>query len=180
MVAYAITDPSTLNFQTLAEDIRRFSQRAGMIVYRDQSTLNYAENANSFLEETANHAFQQVLLHADYQLAHRLKADGVHLQSTQFDKIAKAKALGLFVVISTHSLEEALKAEALGADKVTFSPIFPTPNKGKPKGVVALQKVVERLSIGVIALGGVVSQNEILLCRESGAEGFASIRYFMR
>ena len=178
MIAYAITDPSTLNFQTLKKDIEYFSQKANIIVYRDKSTEHYAKNAALFLKEACKYTFQKILLHTDYKLAYRLKADGVHLKSTQFEHIKKAKALGLFVVISTHSTKEALQAQNLGADMISYSPIFKTPNKGKPKGLKALQLLVNKLSIPIIALGGIITQEQIDLCKESGAIGFASIRYF--
>ena len=178
MIAYAITDPSTLNFNTLQSDIKCFAQKADMIVYRDKLTSNYANNAKKFMLETKKYSFHKILLHTDYRLAHKLKADGVHLNSTQFNDIAKAKALGLFVVISTHTIEEALYAQKVGVDMLTFSPVFSSPNKGEPKGVEELKKVVSALSIAVIALGGVVTREQIDLCEVSGALGFASIRYF--
>ena len=178
MIAYAITDPSTLNFNSLSSDVQHFAQKADMIVYRDKLTTDYQKNASLFLAEAKKYNFFKILLHNYYKLAHKLKADGVHLTSSQFSDIQKAKVLGLFVVVSTHSLEEALEAQKLGADLVTFSPIFSTPNKGEPKGVEELRKVVSKLSMGVIALGGIVSIEQIEACRNSGAFGFASIRYF--
>lgn len=178
MIAYAITDPSTLNFQTLDTDLKRFVSKADMIVYRDKSTDNYAVNAEQFIQEAKKYSFQKILLHTDYNLAHILKADGVHLKSTQFEDIKKAKALGLWVVISTHTFDEALEAQALGADMISFSPIFKTPNKGEPKGVKVLEELVSLVSIPVIALGGIVNPKQVALCEESGAKGFAAIRYF--
>ena len=178
MIAYAITDPSTLNFQTLEQDIERFAKKADMIVYRDKSTIMYAEKAKRFIDECKKYSFQKVLLHTDYELAHELNADGVHLKSIQFDEIKKAKALGLFVVISTHTKEETLNAQNLGADIITYSPIFFTLNKGEPKGVKELKQLTALLDIPVIALGGIVSEEQIDLCEQSGAKGFASIRYF--
>ena len=180
MVAYAITDSSTLNFNSLTSDLKRFAQKADMIVYRDKITNIYNQNASLFLTEAKQHNFSKILLHSNYKLAHKLKADGVHLTSSQFSDIQKAKDLGLFVIISTHSLYEALEAQKLGANMVTFSPIFATPNKGKPKGIEKLRKIVSYLSIGVIALGGIVSSEQIEACEESGAYGFASIRYFSK
>lgn len=178
MIAYAITDPSTLNFDILESDMKRFSVKADMIVYRDKANANYAENAKIFIREARMYKFSKILLHTDYLLVHKLKADGVHLKSTQFPDITKAKALGLFVVISTHTFDEALKAQKLGVDMITFSPIFTTPNKGEPKGLTVLKEVISMLSIPVIALGGIVTQEHIDSCEENGARGFASIRYF--
>ena len=82
------------------------------------------------------------------------------------------------MVVSTHTLEEALKAGALGADMITFSPIFKTPNKGEPKGVAELKRVALSLHIPLIALGGILSEEQVALCQQHGAKGFASIRYF--
>ncbi|CAA6815041.1 MAG: Thiamine monophosphate synthase [uncultured Sulfurovum sp.] len=178
MIAYAITDPSTLNFETLVTDIKRFASKSDMIVYRDKATENYALNAKQFMLEAQKHMNVNTFLHTDYKLAKKLHADGVHLQSTQLNDIVKAKALNLLVVVSTHSLEDALEAQYLGADMLTFSPIFDTPNKGKPQGLKALTHMVSLISIPVIALGGIISEKHISLCEEHGAEGFASIRYF--
>jgi len=176
MIAYAITDPSTLDFTTLQDNLTTISAHANMIVYRDKHTINYAQNAKIFLLYAKN--FDKVFLHTDYLLAAKLGADGVHLKSTQFTDIKKAKDLGLFVVVSTHTEEEAKQAELLGADMITLSPIFDTPNKGKPIGLSLLELVVSRLKIPVIALGGILSEEQINACIKSGAKGFASIRYF--
>jgi thiamine-phosphate pyrophosphorylase len=118
------------------------------------------------------------MLSGEVELSKELGFYGVHLRSDQFDKIADAKELRLFTVISTHSIEEIESAYELGADMVTFSPIFASPNKGEPKGVDELKMAVNSSPIEVIALGGIISQREIELCREAGAKGFASIRYF--
>ncbi len=58
----------------------------------------------------------------DYRLANQLNANGVHLTSMQFNQIADAKRVGLFVTISTHSIKEIERAPRLGADAVTFKP----------------------------------------------------------
>jgi thiamine-phosphate pyrophosphorylase len=178
MIAYAISDSSTLNFKTLEIDMKRFSSKADMIVYRDKSNQNYAQNAKKFLTQARRYPFVKILLHSDYILADKLGADGIHLKSTQQHLIVKAKELGLFVVVSTHSKEEALMAQEFGADMITFSPIFDTPNKGEPKGLNALNHVASMVDIPLIALGGILTKEQIVLCQKNGAEGFASIRWF--
>ena len=82
------------------------------------------------------------------------------------------------VVISTHTHDEIYIAEAMGADYVTYSPIFATPNKGEPKGVEDLKEIVNMTDIAIFALGGIVSEKEVDALRENGVFGFASIRYF--
>jgi thiamine-phosphate pyrophosphorylase len=87
--------------------------------------------------------------------------------------------LGLFVIFSAHSIDDAQRAEVLGADMVTLSPIYETPNKGEPIGTGGLGKVVVALHIPVIALGGILDKEKIEACQNAGASGFASIRYFV-
>jgi thiamine-phosphate pyrophosphorylase len=180
MLAYAISDPSTLSFEHLSEDLQRFSRLASMIVYRDRLTPNYNDNAKLFLETTKHFDFDKVLLHGDVELACKLKADGVHLRSDQFELIAEAKSCGLFTVASAHSLEELLDLQERGADMATLSPIFATPNKGKPLGVNILKTLKAELDMPIIALGGILGDEQIQACKTAGFAGFASIRYFTR
>lgn len=178
MTVYAITDPSTLNFTTLEDDLNHFVTQANMIVYRDKTCKEYAQNAKTFLAHAKN--FDRVLLHINYLLASELQADGVHLTSKQLDTIPKAKDLNLFVIASTHTRDEALKAEAMGADMITFSPVFDTPSKGNPVGIEVLSEIVSCVDIPILALGGILTQAQIDSCVDVGAKGFASIRYFER
>ena len=176
MIAYAITDPSTLDFNTLARDLERFSQKATMIVYRDKKSD--CMHAVDFVQSAKGFDFDKVLIHGDYTLASSAEADGVHLTSMQLGDIPAAKAKELFVVVSTHTIEELKKAEKLGADMATFSPVFETPGKGVPLGVDVLKHMTSQVKIPILALGGVVTEDQVAACERSGAIGFASIRYF--
>jgi thiamine-phosphate pyrophosphorylase len=147
-------------------------------LYRDKSNPNYATQAEHFVEVCAQFEGLKAIIHQDVTLASKLKAYGVHLTSTQFGEIQKAKELGLEVIISTHSEEEVVNAEREGADYVTYSPIFATPNKGEPKGIEELQRVLQERKIKVFALGGIVAQEEVDAVGKTTAYGFASIRYF--
>jgi len=102
----------------------------------------------------------------------------VHLTSTQFDKIEYAKSLGLEVIVSTHTHDEVLQAQDLGADAVTYSPIFSSPGKGEPKGVEDLKELLNKCSVKVFALGGIVDEKQVSEIEKTQAYGFASIRYF--
>jgi len=85
----------------------------------------------------------------------------------------------LYVIISTHTHEEALKAQTLGADAITYSPIFPSPNKGEPKGLEDLKEIVDKIEIPIFALGGITTEEQVNTVLATGAYGFASIRYFI-
>mgnify|MGYP002713170530 CR=1 FL=1 len=148
------------------------------VLYRDKHNPHYETQAHHFVEVCRQFMDVKSFIHQDVDLAHELEATGVHLTSEQFDKIKYAKSKNLEVIISTHTLDEVKKAQELGADASTYSPIFSTPNKGEPKGVKDLKNVVESVDINVFALGGITTQKEIQEVKKTGAYGFASIRYF--
>ena len=148
-------------------------------LYRNKEREDYALKAEEFVQMCKQIPSLKAFLHQDYRLACKLNAAGVHLTSTQFETIEKAKKAGLEVIISTHTYEEVLKAQNLGADYVTYSPIFATPNKGKPKGIEDLKKVLVKTDMKVFALGGIINEEQIKQIDEAGAYGFASIRYFL-
>jgi len=179
MLSYAITDPSILNIQSnLDSYLKHTSKIADMVLYRDKNNQDYGYSASIFIDRAREYPFDRVLLHRDILLADKLKADGIHLSSNQFNEIECAKDRGLFTIISTHSIEEALKAQDLGADAVTLSPIFYSPHKGKPLGIEYLEEAIDRVDIPIIALGGIVTQEHIEEIKKTTAWGFASIRYF--
>lgn len=183
MKSYLITDPS---FYGSSRDALESSLTAvfsqtipDFALFRDKQTADYPALAQSFIRVCRSHGISKVLLHGDYALASALGADGVHLTSKQFDEIGEAKNLGLYVVISTHTHAEALKAQESGADAITYSPIFLSPNKGDPKGLEDLKEIVDKIRVPIFALGGITTQEQINSVSTAGAYGFASIRYFI-
>ena len=79
-----------------------------------------------------------------------------------------------------HNEEEIYKALKFGADAVTYSPIFYTPDKGNPKGLEDLNEKVAKINIKIIALGGIISDEDIAKIKSTDAYAFASIRYFIK
>lgn len=61
--------------------------------------------------------------------------------------------------VSVHSLEEALAAQKLGADTVTYGHIFTSPCKLglPPRGTAALDEIVRACTIPVYAIGGITA-----------------------
>jgi len=177
--SYLITDPSfyTTDFKTL--ELVLTTYQPNFALYRDKETQDYVQHAEQFLECCSPFTSVKPMLHGNVDLAFTLSAYGVHLTSLQFGEIKKAKEVGLFTVISCHSEKEMLEAEKLGADAVTFSPVFSTPNKGEPKGLAELQRMVDKINIPIIALGGITTEKEVKAVESTGCYGFASIRYFV-
>jgi len=89
-------------------------------------------------------------------------ADGVHLGQTDLP-VAAARRLApdLIIGASSHSLEEALAAQAAGASYVNIGPIFPTPTKPDAifLGVEAISRIAPFLKIPWSAMGGINQGN---------------------
>ena len=183
--SYLITDPADYGNTpcTLSSNLERsFSKhRIDMVCFRDKETKDTKALAKSCLETARKHNIEKVLINGDIKLALELGFDGVHLTSSQFDQIETARKNNLFTLISTHSEDEIKLAKDLGADAVTYSPIFYKENKGEPKGCEKLDKMVKRYQnekFFIIALGGIITQEHIEKIKKTEAKGFASIRYF--
>jgi len=109
-------------------------------------------------------------------------AAGVHLggQSMPPNAVRASTLKGFLMGVSCHSLDDALKAEAAGADYVLLGPIFETPSKlayGPPLGLDKLRQVAGSAKVPVLALGG-ISVERVKACIEAGASGVAGIRLF--
>ena len=107
---------------------------------------------------------------------------GVHLttRSLTADVVRHAFGQEMLVAASTHNLEAAVAAESGGADFAVFGPVFETASKrqyGPPAGIEALRAIANRLTIPVLALGGITLAN-FRLALNAGAAGIAGISLF--
>lgn len=179
---YLITDPffytsePSLVVQKLLHVKASF--KPDYICLRDKMTPDYTSLAKAVAASSLQDATTKLYLHTDFKLAHALGCSGVHLPSNALHVIDQAKALGLEVIASTHTLEEIEEAETRGADAITLSPIFSTPNKGKPLGLEKLKEINAKIHLHCFALGGIITPDHVKACEEAGAYGFASIRFF--
>ncbi|MGH2574619.1 MAG: thiamine phosphate synthase [Ignavibacteria bacterium] len=106
-------------------------------------------------------------------------ADGVHLGKEDIPVSEARKLLGRNKIIggTAHNVKEALQVEKDGVDYIGFGHIFPTLTKLKttqPQGLERLAEVIRLISIPVLAIGGINTENvnKVIL---SGAYGVALI-----
>jgi thiamine-phosphate diphosphorylase len=107
------------------------------------------------------------------------EADGVHLGKDDFPIPLARRLLGRDMIIggSAATIEEAGICLSEGADYVGFGPVFPTASKddaGPVSGIEALEQVVKRIPLPVIAIGGIDEKN-IPAVLKAGARGIAVI-----
>jgi thiamine-phosphate pyrophosphorylase len=120
------------------------------------------ELAEKFREVTSR-AGVLLIINDRVDLALAVDADGVHLGQGDLPiPAARRIAPDLILGASTHSLEQALEAEKLGADYINIGPIFPTETKGSLTtflGPDAISEIGPQVNIPFTVMGGINSDN---------------------
>jgi len=129
---------------------------------KDYSTRVLYELALRFREITAG-ADVLLIINDRLDIALAVEADGVHLGQDDLPlKAARKLAPELLIGISTHSPEEALQAQADGADYINIGPIFPTKTKmgvGHALGPDAIALFQKNIEIPFTVMGGINESN---------------------
>lgn len=90
-------------------------------------------------------------------------AEGVHVGQDDLSVAEARAAAGREVIVgkSTHSLEQAMAAEAEGADYIGFGPLFATPTKPgrEAVGLDGIVDVHRAVSLPVFCIGGIKPDN---------------------
>jgi hydroxymethylpyrimidine kinase/phosphomethylpyrimidine kinase/thiamine-phosphate diphosphorylase len=118
------------------------------------------------------------IVNDDVRLAAELRADGVHLGQDDGEVAGARLALGhdAIIGVSTHSVAEAVRAEADGADYIGFGAMYPTGSKDVRflPGPDILAQARKRVRIPMVAIGGVNRDNAARVI-DAGADAVAVI-----
>jgi thiamine-phosphate pyrophosphorylase len=154
-ISYFISDPTLKH--SISSIFKKYNPT--FVCFRDKVNQNIKQSAKTFLKIAKENRIDFVMINNNLDLALELNFDGVHLTSKQFDKIEEAKKYSLLVLISCHTQKEIELAYKLGADGVTYSPIFFKENKSEPKGIEDLKNIVklyQKENFIIIAFGGII------------------------
>lgn len=176
---YLVTDPMRDHIKTVKDAIK-----AGIkiVQLRDKSASKgeYLKLAQKIRKITRK-ASVTFIVNDSVEIAKKVDADGVHLGQKDGDPKKARKILGhdKLIGVSTHNLDEALKAQRAGADYIAIGNIFRTPSKPEKKGIgiKGLAGISREIKIPVVAIGGINSKN-IDQIRAVGVERVAVIRAF--
>ena len=115
-------------------------------------------------------------------VAAEVKADGVHLGQEDEGLKAARRALGKKAIVgrSTHSPEQALKAQEEGFDYIGVGPVFATPTKPayQPVGLEFVRFASGNIRIPFVAIGGIDEKN-LKMVKAAGARAVAVVRAVM-
>ena len=117
-----------------------------------------------------------LLINDDAPLAHRLGADGLHLNAASLRNCHERPDLP-WVGASCHNAEELAKAQALELDYALLGPVFPTRThpRAPTLGWEEFARLVEDCTLPVFALGG-LSEDQLGEAQSHGAHGVALMR----
>jgi thiamine-phosphate pyrophosphorylase len=158
---YAITD-TRLSGLSHAEQIERLAAGGATFV---QLRDKYATPAEFFLEsleavKAARRLGVTVIINDRVDIALAVEADGVHLGQDDLPPESARRLLGDAAIIgfSTHSLDQAIAAEAMPVDYIAIGPVFGTLTKENPDEVVGIEAVREvrrRTVKPLVSIGGI-------------------------
>jgi thiamine-phosphate pyrophosphorylase len=173
---YLILDPAVAGGRPL-EEIAREALRQGIRTFQlrvktPETGMLYG--LASTLAPVIQAAAGMLIINDRCDVALAVGADGVHLGQEDLP-VAEARALlgpQRIIGISTHTLAQALEAEAQGADYLGFGPIFPSSTKSNPEPVVGIERLREvraRVRLPIVAIGGINAGN-IRMVADAGSE----------
>ena len=176
---YVVTDPELGNGLSHSQ-IPELACKGGADVIqlrdKDADDVEFARYARE-MKRICDRYGTTFIVNDRLDIAIAVEADGAHLgQDDMTIEEARSKVPEGFILgCSAQTLEEALKAERDGADYIGFT-VFGTPTKtdAEGHGLEALALVKEKVSIPVVAIGGIKKHNaeEVIA---AGADGIAVV-----
>ena len=180
LLLYGVTDRSWLGERTLYSAVEQSILGGVTMVQlreKDLEKEEFQKEARQIQELCKKHQVP-FLINDNVELAVEIEADGVHVGQHDMEagevrqKIGPDKILG----VSAQTVEQALKAQAVGADYLGVGAVFPTGTKDDADAVSldTLKAICQAVNIPVVAIGGIKESN-IHALKGSGICGVAVV-----
>lgn len=180
MKLYVVTDRTWLKKNTLVEEIEKVVKSGATFVQLREKQLSYEEFlAEAILIKKITDKYKvPFVINDNIKLAMEVDADGIHIGQSDIDgKDARAiigddKILG----ITAKTVEQALKAEADGANYLGVGAAFSTSTKLDTNVISfdTIRDICNAVSIPVVTIGG-ISEKNILELKGLGVDGVAVV-----
>lgn len=180
MRLYAVTDRAWLGKQSLCEQVEAALKGGVTCVQLREKNLDEADFLAEAMEISTLCRRYGVpfLINDNVDIALRCHADGVHVgqEDMQAAKVRQRLGPGRLIGVSAHSVEEAMAAEAAGADYLGVGAMFGTSTKKnvRPLTPEILKAICQAVEIPVVAIGGIHARNMAQLAG-TGADGAALV-----
>ena len=169
LLLYAVTDRRWTGEVTLEEQVEA-ALKGGVTFLqlreKDLGTEEYIAQAKKIKALTDKYHVPFVI-DDNIEVALAVDADGVHVGQSDLPASEVRKLIGpnKIIGVSAKTVEQALKAEAAGADYLGSGAVFETTTKpGTPTlPHETLQAICQAVSIPVVAIGGITPENLLTL-----------------
>lgn len=177
---YLVTDEKAClgkDFYTCIEEAIKGGVKIVQLREKNISTKDFYEKALKVKEICENYG-ALFIINDRLDIAQAVGADGVHLGQSDMP-IEKAREIlkDKFLIGATaRNIEEAKRAELLGADYIGSGAIFGTSTKDNAKKLEMgeLKKIVTSVKIPVFAIGGINIDNVSIL-KNKGLQGICAV-----
>lgn len=180
LLLYAVTDRSWLNGRTFYEQVEEALKGGVTFVQLREKNLDdtaFLQEAKEIKELCARFHVPFVI-NDNVDIAAEIDADGVHVGQSDMEAGDVRKKLGpdKIIGVSAQTVEQALRAQAHGADYLGVGAVFPTGSKADAVEVShdTVREICRAVDIPVIAIGGITRENVIEL-KGTGICGIAVI-----
>ena len=179
---YAITDRHWLNGRSLYDVVKESLDGGVTFLQLREKQLDedhFLEEAKK-LQGLCSEYNVPFIINDNVEIALAINADGVHIGQSDMEMKEAREKLGpdKIIGVSAHTKEEALLAQAQGADYLGVGAVFPTSSKDDAESVSyeTLKAICEVVSIPVVAIGGITRENLHQLSG-SGVSGISVISF---
>ena len=180
LVLYAVTDRHWTGEKSLLQQTEEAIKGGATFVQIREKNLaeeKFQEEA-VLLKNLCGKYKIPFVMNDNVQLAEKIDADGVHIGQDDMNVQEARKILGgdKIIGVSAQTVEEAVLAEAQGADYLGVGAVFPTGSKDDAVEVPleTLKKICAAVKIPVVAIGG-ISKDNIFELKNSGICGISVI-----
>lgn len=180
MLLYVVTDRSWLKGNSLVDQVEEAIKAGATFIQLREKNIafeEFVEIARQIKKVTDVYQIPFVI-NDEVEVALAVDADGVHIGQSDEEILKARKRLGPSKIIglSAHNVDEALNAEAKGADYIGVGAVFNTSTKldANEVGPEILKAICDEVTIPVVAIGG-ISKDNIHKLSTSGVDGVAVI-----
>ena len=180
LLLYAVTDRHWLKGRSLRQVVEESLDGGVTMVQLREKQLEegtFLEEAKE-LQALCRQRRIPFLVNDNVDIALAMNADGVHVGQSDMEALDVRKKLGpdKIIGVSAQTVEQALLAQAHGADYLGVGAVFPTGSKDDAVEVPfeTLKAICQAVRIPVVAIGG-ISKANVEQLRGSGICGVAVI-----
>ena len=180
LLLYAVTDRHWLNGRTLVDVVKESLDGGVTMIQLREKSLDegkFLEEAKE-LQALCRERHVPFIVNDNVDIAKAMDADGVHVGQDDMEAMDVRAKLGpdKLIGVSAHNVEEALAAQAAGADYLGVGAAFVTGTKldAHPVTAETMRAVTAAVSIPVVAIGG-IDESNILQLQGRGLAGVAVV-----